>query len=141
MGSIHGTYLKVFKDQSQAIFKGENYLIGTDIYFNIVDIQYPTHAVNSEEVFEDFYQYLAREYASSTKIYGIDKTKLQEYATTNQNQTIVHSEVLAPYPYSLLKIDVITSGGNVSTKLFVIKMSEEKEYVLGRAENCDIVIS
>lgn len=38
MGSVHGTYLKVFKDRSHKLRKGQNYQIGTDIYINITDI-------------------------------------------------------------------------------------------------------
>lgn len=37
LGSVHGTYLKIGNDNSYPLKSGQNYLIGTDIYVNIVD--------------------------------------------------------------------------------------------------------
>ena len=39
MGSVHGTYLKIFKNKSRILSKGQNFQIGTDIYINVVEIQ------------------------------------------------------------------------------------------------------
>jgi hypothetical protein len=41
LGSVHGTHLKVGKDQGEVITKGQSYLIGTDIYFNVLDLTSP----------------------------------------------------------------------------------------------------
>ena len=49
MGSVHGTYNKVAKDVSQQISKGQSYQIGTDVYFNIVDLQYSNPDEDEDE--------------------------------------------------------------------------------------------
>jgi Tfp pilus assembly protein PilZ len=49
MGSVHGTYMKVQKDHSSLVKKGQNFQIGTDIYFNIVDLQYPLEIHRARE--------------------------------------------------------------------------------------------
>jgi FHA domain len=49
-----------------------------------------------------------------------------------------------PWPYSLIKLEIITSGGQYSYHLFVVKSdlaASPLEFKLGRADNCDIVIS
>lgn len=38
LGSVHGTFTKVSKDRSQKLRAGQNLLVGTDIYVNIIDI-------------------------------------------------------------------------------------------------------
>jgi hypothetical protein len=58
--------------------KGQNYQIGTDIFFNIVEVQYstaPASGPSSQEsaAHKDFMMYLAKEQATDTKIYGIEE--------------------------------------------------------------------
>ena len=44
-------------------------------------------------------------------------------------------------PYSLVKLEIVTSGGLVSYHIFVSSSTQDKEFTLGRAANCDIVVS
>lgn len=47
-----------------------------------------------------------------------------------------------PKPYSLVKLEIVTSGGISSYHLFVSRTDNERiEYKLGRSATCDIVIS
>mmetsp|Transcript_31797 Transcript_31797/g.31085 ORF Transcript_31797/g.31085 Transcript_31797/m.31085 type:complete len:215 (+) Transcript_31797:990-1634(+) len=153
MGSIHGTYMKVGLEQQEILRKGQNYLVGTDIYFNIIDIQVPSGAQKDSlweknkknDKYEEFFSYIAKEYISQTKIYGIDKAQFQGYLKHHNNSTILDSEVSVPYPYSMLKLEIITSGGQFSYYLFIVRNEEEADqhmqFTLGRAETCDIIIS
>lgn len=68
LGSVHGTHLKVGKDQGEVIRKGQSYLIGTDIYFNVLDLTSPLNPAyifsKSQRVittYPDFMDYLAKE--------------------------------------------------------------------------------
>jgi hypothetical protein len=65
---VHGTHIKVRKDQGEVIRKGQSYLIGTDIYFNVLDLTYPLNPAlvlnKSPRVittYTDFMDYLAKE--------------------------------------------------------------------------------
>jgi hypothetical protein len=69
MGSVHGTYLKIEREGGHECSKGQNYLIGTDIYFNVIDIQTPSQTLSSKSYSlfdskEEFMTYIAKEYAS-----------------------------------------------------------------------------
>ena len=86
LGSVHGTYLKVATDRSQLIRKGQHYQIGTDIYINIIDVQVPRYSNDvCVDTYDDFMTYIAREYASQTKIYGIEKTEFAKYMINKNN--------------------------------------------------------
>lgn len=90
--------------------------------------------------YEDFMRFIAREYSSQTKIYGIEKHEFSKYLKARNNQTLISSSVVVPRPFSMVKIEVITSGGHSQFHLFVAKNSKH-EYKVGRAQNCDIIIS
>ncbi len=83
--------------------------------------------------------YLAKEYAT-TKIYGIDKQEFLSKVSTDDlhNQTILSS--LVPYPMSVVKIEIITSGGIATNHLFVAR-DDYMVFKLGRSQDCDISIS
>jgi FHA domain len=55
--------------------------------------------------------------------------------------TLEPPSVLANLPYSLLKLEVVTSGGLSSHHLFVARTTLPCSFTLGRAAECDIVIS
>ena len=51
-------------------------------------------------------------------------------------------QISPPEHYSMVKIEIVTSGGISSHHLFISKHKDNRiKYVLGRAANCDIVIS
>ncbi|CDW86677.1 UNKNOWN [Stylonychia lemnae] len=152
LGSVHSTYLKVSKDYSHELRKGQNYQIGTDIYFNIIDLMSSNQNYSSNQMivntYEDFMMYIAREYQSQTKIYGIEK---HEYAKFLNQKKFKHSKdnkeesktigpvVQIPKPYSLVKFEIVTSGGT-SNHLLVSRTENQRiEYKLGRAATCDII--
>jgi hypothetical protein len=65
---VHGTHLKVGKELGEVIRKGQSYLIGTDIYFNVLDLTSPLNPAlvlnKSHRVittYPDFMDYLAKE--------------------------------------------------------------------------------
>lgn len=62
--------------------------------------------------YEDFMRFIAREYSSQTKIYGIEKHEFSKYLKARNNQTLISSSVVVPRPFSMVKIEVITSGGH-----------------------------
>jgi hypothetical protein len=58
----------VGKDQCEVIRKGQSYLIGTDIYFNVLDLIYPlnpSYVLNKGQrvitIYADFMDYIAKE--------------------------------------------------------------------------------
>lgn len=55
--------------------------------------------------------YIAKEYASQTKVYGIDKSEFSKYLKNRNNSTLINSEIMTPWPYSMIKLEIITSGG------------------------------
>ena len=57
-------------------------------------------------------RFIAREYSSQTKIYGIEKQDFQKFLKARNNQTLISSPVAVPKPFSMVKIEVITSGGH-----------------------------
>jgi hypothetical protein len=66
LGSVHGTYIKVSKDHGENMKKGQAYLIGTDIYFNVVELILPLdpEILKSRKVVsttQDFMNYLYKE--------------------------------------------------------------------------------
>ncbi len=67
------------------ILKGQNYQIGTDIFFNILDIQQASDKNGSNE--KEFMQYIAREYMNETRIYGIEPHQFKMYLRQDKNKT------------------------------------------------------
>ena len=63
LGSVHGTFIKAQRAQTQFIRKGQTYLIGNDVYINIEELCNPRPNMVSNEnqirQLEDFYSYLA----------------------------------------------------------------------------------
>eukprot|EP00347_Sterkiella_histriomuscorum_P015015 403358636 len=170
LGSVHSTYYKVSKYFSQELRKGQNYQIGTDIYFNIVDIicswnQQQQKSINNQQVngfnnnplgqqslasYDDFMMYIAREYSFDTKIYGIEKQEFSKYLkqrkSRDHNQNNIDKtltpQVFLPQHYSIVKLEIVTSGGISSSHLLVSKSNTQRmQFTLGRQATCDIVIS
>jgi len=111
MGSVHGTYSKISHDLPTKINKGQNFMIGTDIYFNITDMNFcGLPSIENKELVEEFHSYLAKEYTIS-KIIGIGKDKFAYKISSNVNKTQSTGSLRPPYPYSFFKAEIVTSGG------------------------------
>ena len=60
MGSVHGTYIQMETLQSkkvrldqQVVLKGQNYLIGSDIFLNVIELQSNMNQIGSSGEFEN----------------------------------------------------------------------------------------
>jgi len=99
--------------------------------------------------------YLAKEQSTDTKVYGIDKHEFGKYLKIFKRQQrsaydrdrTVEPPTRIPHPFSVMKFEIVTSGGMSSFHLFVQKQYQVSEepghtglFVLGRATTCDIVI-
>ena len=65
----------------------------------------------------EFMQYIAREYMNETRIYGIEPHQFKMYLRQDKNKTWQPLNFLIPY--SLVKVEIVTSGGLASYHLFV----------------------
>lgn len=71
--------------------------------------------------------YLAKEQATDTKVYGIDKHEFGKYLKIYKRQQrsaydrdrTVEPPTRIPYPFSVMKFEIVTSGGMSSFHLFV----------------------
>lgn len=89
MGSTHGTYVRMTDEpslkQHQFVRKGQSYLIGADIYLNVVELQtnkdFITHhkvaEYQEEKLFKSMIRFFANEVQLGTEIHGcISKKQL-----------------------------------------------------------------
>lgn len=97
----------------------------------------------SYDDFDDFKMFLAKEYTSQTKIYGIQKSEYSKYIVNKKNQTLKNNTIKVPWPYSIVKVEIVTSG-NISSNHLIVVSSEtcqnEQQFKFGRADSCDIII-
>ncbi len=95
---------------------------------------------------DELMMYLAREYICDTRIYGIEKSEFSKHLKSFRKGHL-RDQTLSPLcklsgPYSLVKIEIVTSGGLASHHLFIAKHSTiDCTFSLGRSISCDIVVN
>lgn len=128
MGSVHGTYMNVSNLEPTRLKRGQNFVIGTDIFFNITDAGYSKKQYADDvSIAEDFGLFLATEEASGTKLHG--HLPLLPAPT---NKTLPQGPVTPPFPYSFVRAEIVTASHS-ERHIFVTRGELDLEYKLGRA--------
>ena len=138
---------------------------GTEIYINVLDVQLPKVMTCSDvQDLKDelFMKYLGKEYSQGTVIHGLPKDSYIKNCSGNPKYRLYKESeeseecIKVPYPYSVIKLEIIAQGGLFSQfHLLVGRVPEshglinftnfKDEFVIGRHEeglnNCDISLN
>jgi len=161
LGSSFGTYVKLKAENLHPLEKGQTYLVGLDTYFNIIDVknvhsksdngksQRETISRRLHGDQDDFIKYLYQERVhNKCEIHGLTETEENMLELmianhkdflNNEDTSYIETERCPPsFNRPCLKLEVQNYGGFHSTPNHIFVGEPQKDFVVGRLQECDV---
>ncbi|CAD8155911.1 unnamed protein product [Paramecium octaurelia] len=150
LGSIYGTYLRVFRQEPYLLSQDNKFSIGSETYFNIVLNE--TYKINSKEIDQEFYKTLKAlsclKFSQKHEIHFGDKQKPQEFQQLEEEVTNVGFKdlynKLKEYNVPILGIKFSGQGFDSNKQQYILigkSNQDSDEFSIGRGADNTIKIN